>query len=49
MKFYTPHPEERVRANIPDSIERLNLHSHKDILVFCGGRVGVHFSSEVIL
>jgi len=47
MKFYTPHADERMRVNIPDSTERLNLHSQKDVMVFCGGRAGVHFSTEV--
>eukprot|EP01041_Mallomonas_annulata_P007650 gene7650-15658_t len=46
LRMYTPLAEEKANCHIPDSSDRLNIHTTHDILILCGGRAGVRFTSE---
>lgn len=44
---HSPIADERDLLRIPDSLERLNLHTKNHILMLCGGYAGLRFTSEV--
>ena len=44
---HSPLAEERELLRIPDSLERLNLHTKQHILMLCGGYSGLRFTSKV--
>lgn len=47
FRLHVPEAKERRKFNIPESIDRVNLHDQKHLMVLCGGYAGVRFSSEV--
>ena len=47
LRMYTPFPVERARYRIPESVDRLNLHSVNHIMLLCGGCACVRFSTDV--
>ena len=49
IRLYTPSPEERSLLKIPESVERLNIHSQSHLMLLCGACARITFTSQVIL
>jgi len=48
FRLHVPPEEERSDFKIPESMDRINIHDHKNVMVLCGGHVGLHFTSQEI-